>query len=95
MWKDPVESRYWWSKIQNQWDKLLHELGKAEEEEEVDLYLLRLHFDNKTDRELFTPAEEEEMLKLLSILMNDTIKHRELLAQVIVELEEKRKKYAS
>lgn len=87
MWQDKVTQRYRWAGIRGEKDELLYELSKAEDEEEVALYLLRLHYDNETELKSFTPAQKEKIKKLLSILIRDTIKHREFLAAVIKELD--------
>lgn len=94
MWKDNVERRYHWAKIRSQLDELLFELSKAEEEEEVGLYLLRLHLDNKIDLKFFTAAQRERVSALFSILINDTKRHQELLAGAIRELGQKRQIHA-
>ena len=94
MWRDEVHERYWWATIQGQLDELIYELSKAEEEEAAVLYLLGLHFDNAVDLKFFNHEEQERIKELLSILMNYSIKHREILEKAIKELTEKRKKNA-
>lgn len=94
MWKDKVSQRYRWAAIQDQFDELIYELTKAEEEEEVGLYLLRLHYDNEIDLGFFSPLEKERIKKLLTVLMSDTARHRELLLEVIAELKGKRARHA-
>ncbi len=91
MWKDSVRNRYRWAGIENKMDELIYELSKAEEEEEVGLYLLHLHYDNEIDLNFFSKTEKGKIKKLLGILINDTMQHRERLALVIKELMEKRK----
>ena len=86
MWSDDVKDRYWWTEIRNQIEKFLWELSKAEDEEGVDLYLLGLHFKNKSDLEFFTEDEKNEIKKLLSVLMTDTQKHLRLLNEMSEEL---------
>lgn len=88
MWNDNAKNRYWWIKCQNQLEEFLCELSKAEDEEEVDLYLLTLHFNNESDLKFFTQAEQEWIKKNLSILMHDTEKHRGLLAELSEGLKE-------
>ncbi len=86
MWSDEVKNHYWWAKICNQIQKLTWELSKAEDEEETDLYYIRLHFDNEADLGFFTKDEKEEVKKRLSILMTDTEKHIRLLGKINEEL---------
>ena len=86
MWRDSVKDRYWWIKVRNEMEELLWELSKAEDDEETDLYLLRLHFDNESDLNFFTETEKREIKRLLSILMTDTKKHRNLLIEISKEL---------
>lgn len=94
MWRDPVRKRYRWAAMQSQMDELIFELSKAEEEEEIGLYLLRLHYDNEVDLRFFTQREKDKIKKLLGILMNDTARHRELLTSVMRELAEKKGSHA-
>ncbi len=86
MWNDDVSDRYWWADIYNQIERLMWELSKAEDEEEVDLYLLGLHFQNESDLKFFTKMERDEIKKRLSVLMTDTQKHIKLLNEVSEEL---------
>ena len=88
MWTDKIEEHYWWAHIEDEVDQLILELSKAEDEEAAELSLLKLHFDNRSDYQFFTPEEEKEIKERLSILVNDTIKHAELLSQAIKQLEE-------
>ncbi len=94
MWKDKVTQRYRWAAIQDKFDELIFELSKAEEEEEVGLYLLRLHYDNEIDLRFFDPGEKEKIKRMLDVLMSDTVRHRELLSKVSAELKEKRPRHA-
>lgn len=91
MWADDVRERYWWIKIRDQMEELFCELLKAENEEETDLYLLRLHLDNESELKFFTPNERKKIERLLSILIRDTMKHNDLLAELTERLEEERK----
>ena len=88
MWTEDVKDRYWWLTIRNELEELLGELLRAEDDEGTDLYLLQLHFANHSEIEFFTKAEQTEIKKLLSILINDTAKHRNLLAQMAFQLKE-------
>ena len=91
MWKDKAKERYPWAKIKNQLDELIYELSKAEDEEEVELSMLRLHAGNKIDFEFFTPEEAGKVKKLLAILIKDTQRHQALLSGAVEELEKKKK----
>lgn len=86
MWSDEVKDHYWWAKICNEIQELMLELSKAEDEEQVDLYYMRLHFDNEKDLGFFTENERDEVKKRLSILMADTEKHIRLLGEINAEL---------
>lgn len=90
MWADNVRDRYWWIKIRNQVEELLCELGKAEDDEQTDLYLLRLHLDNEPELQFFTVDERNKVEKLLSILIQDTLKHRNLLSKLTEQIEKER-----
>ena len=94
MWRDKVTQRYHWAGIHDKFEELIFELTKAEEEEEVGLYLLRLHYDNEIDLDFFNLREKERIKKLLTILMDDTARHRELLLKAIAELKARRVKHA-
>lgn len=86
MWSDKIKDRYWWVDIKNRKDALLYELFKAEDEEEVDLFLLKLYLDDRTDLDFFTEMEQKQVEDALSILMRDTANHQQLLIEVIQEL---------
>jgi hypothetical protein len=70
-------------------ERFLQDLGQAEEEEESDLFVLRMYFQSKSDLEFFTPEEAEKIRRLLSALMKDTLKHQELLLKVREEIMQK------
>lgn len=94
MWRDKVIHRYRWAEIHDKFEELIFELTKAEEEEEVGLYLLRLHYNNEADLGFFNAREREKIKSLLGELVKDTILHRELLSKVIEELKARRSKHA-
>ena len=85
------EERGGWASLEGQWHALLENLSKAEDEEEVGLYLLVLHLNNKPDLDFFSAAEAARIRKLLGFLIEDTARHRDLLSLVILELREKRR----
>ena len=90
MWHDRITERYRWAKIKSQFDELIYELSKAEDEEEVGLYLLRLHCENEKDLLFFSEEEKKAIKRLLNILVADTLRHRELLGAVLKELKQER-----
>ena len=94
MWKDDVREQFWWVKIRNQMEELLYELDKAENDEQTDLYLLRLHLDNEPELRFFNEEERNKIEKLLSILIKDTLKHHHLLTQLVEQLEKERSTHA-
>jgi hypothetical protein len=74
-------------KMETQMDELICKLSRADGEEEVSLYLLKLHFDNRIDLAFFSDGERRMIRDLLSELMEETKRHREFLAQMVEELE--------
>lgn len=67
-------------------EELRRAISKAEDEENSDLFLLQLYFENKKDLSLFSFEEEKKIKKCLMRLMQDTAKHQELLREVADEL---------
>lgn len=92
---DAEREERWWIAPDPQWEELIHDLSQAEDEEDVGLYLLRLHFNNQPDLDFFTSREIAKIKRLLSFLMDDTAKHMDLLSLVILELKEKRRRRAA
>ena len=86
MWKDRIETRYWWHEAKDAIDQLLYELAKAEDEEELSYYVLNLHQKNKDDFNCFSGEENKEIKRLLSVLVHQTDKHRKLLNEIMKEL---------
>lgn len=91
MWRDAIEKRYFWAKLDREVEKILFELIKAEEEEDAGIYLLLMHYDHAQGEPTFTAAEKREILHLLSILIGDSRKHQKLLREMIERLEGKAK----
>lgn len=89
VWKEPVEKRFSWAKMEREVEKLLYELVKAEEEEDTGIYLLMMHYDHARDEKTFTKAENERILHSLSLLIGDSRKHQKLLLDAIEKLENK------
>ena len=94
MWSDQIRGRFWWAKIQSQLDKLLYELSKAEDEEELELYVLELHQRNEEDLKYFSTEERKKIEELLTVLIRGSRKHKELLGRIVKELEEVRAQHA-
>lgn len=95
MWNDDVKSRYWWAKMNHPIDSLIYELSKAEDEEEAELPQLRQLLENKNDLECFIPEDVDQIRKLLSILIEDTMKHSKFLAQAMKTLKSRADDHAS
>lgn len=87
MWRDPVRKRYGWARVRHEFDELILELAKAEDEEEVGLYLLKLHHEYDLDLAFFTNVEKAKIKKYLAVLIRDTERHRRLLKTAVKELE--------
>lgn len=62
--------------------ELLRELERAEEDEDLCLYTLRLHFNDRQDLSVFSQEEREEVLRLLSLLIADTRRHHRILTRM-------------
>ena len=86
MLKERIRLPYPWIKIHNELEKLLYKLSVAEDEEESELFLFRLYIQDAEDLSYFT-AEEQEMVRgLLTLLMEDTRRHTELIAEMSEEI---------
>ncbi len=85
-WNDQISKRYPWAEIQNKLDELIFELSKAEDEEDVELSLLSLHFGNRVDLSYFTKREQRQIKKKLTVLIEDTRKHCRLLGEALAEM---------
>ena len=86
MWGDQIRERYWWLSMQNEIEELFYQLSKAEDEEEVGVYLLRLHFENEQDLRFFSAKERKKVKELLSNLIDDTIRHKDMLFELTEEI---------
>lgn len=89
MWKDAVEKRFFWAPMEQELERLLFELIKAEEEEDAGIYLLMMHYDHANGEHPFGPEENERILHCLSILIGDSRKHQKLLQDAITQMEKK------
>lgn len=90
MWKDEVRERFFWASMNQELEKLLYELIKAEEEEDAGIYLLMMHYDHARTEDPLHLKEKEKILNALSILIGDSRKHQKLLQDVIEGLEKRR-----
>ena len=89
MWKDAVEKRFFWASMEQEVEKLLFELIKAEEEEDAGIYLLMMHYDHAREEDPFTIQEREKILHQLSILIGESRQHQKLLQEAISQLEKR------
>ena len=89
MWKDAIEKRFFWAALEQEIEKLLYELIKAEEEEDSGIYLLMMHYDHARQKNPFSPEENERIVHLLSVLIGDSKKHQRLLQDAISQIEKR------
>ena len=89
MWHDAVEKRYFWASMEEELEKILFELIKAEEEEDAGIYLLMMHYDHAMEEDPLIIKNREKILHLLSLLIGESRKHQKLLQEAIVKLERK------
>ena len=87
MWHDAVEKRYFWASMEEELEKILFELIKAEEEEDAGIYLLMMHYDHAMEENPLILKHREKILHLLSILIGESRKHQKLLQDAITQLE--------
>ncbi len=66
---------------------LKNELTRMLQEEELDLYVLTMHYRNDGDLNYFPEADRRRIKSILDILIRDTQRHAELLKK-IAELNE-------
>lgn len=79
--------RYNWLKNKEDIDDLLASLFRAEEDEDVDLYLLRIHLDQQDDLSIFSPDTLAQIRTLMAELIKDTEKHSDMIKMMIETLE--------
>ena len=89
MWKDTIEERFFWARMQEGLEKFLFELIKAEEEEDAGIYLLLMHFDHAREEGLAVLPHKEKILQNLALLIGESRRHQKLLQEAIEELEKK------
>lgn len=52
-------------------------------DEEVDLYVLTMHYQNNGDLGYFAASDQKRIREIFSVLIRDTHKHRELLERIL------------
>ena len=90
MWKDTVEKRFFWASMNQELEKVLFELIKAEEEEDAGIYLLMMHYDHAREEDPLVLGEKQKILHLLSILIGESRKHQKFLQDAIAQLEKRK-----
>ncbi|HLD56050.1 MAG TPA: hypothetical protein VJA00_00365 [Candidatus Omnitrophota bacterium] len=62
--------------------QLKSELARMLQEEELDLYVLTMHYRNDGDLNYFPEADRRRIKSILDILIQDTKRHAELLKKI-------------
>lgn len=62
--------------------QLKNELARMLQEEELDLYVLTMHYRNDGDLNYFPEADRRRIKSILDILIQDTKRHAELLRKI-------------
>ena len=75
-----------WIKLKSQIRLILHKLALAEDQEEAELFLFRLYRDSEADLEFFTPEDRERVKGYLQFLIDDTERHKVVIAAMTEEL---------
>ncbi len=89
MWNDAIEKRFFWASLDQELEKILFELIKAEEEEDAGIYLLMMHYDHARIENPEAVGDKSKVLHLLSILIGESRKHQKLLQDAIERLEKR------
>ena len=84
--KHEIEHPYPWMKTANPVEEFISKLSIAEDEEDSELYLFHLYLDSKKDFRIFNTDEEIKVRRLLSLLIEDTQKHTQMIVEVMEEL---------
>ena len=58
-------------------------LAKMRQEEELDLYILTMHYRNDSDLNYFSELDRARIRNILDILMRDTKRHAQMLEKII------------
>ena len=62
---------------------LKDKLAKLLQEEEVDLYVLTMHYQNDGDLNYFSEPDRQRVKDIFDILIEDTQRHAELLKKIV------------
>lgn len=84
--QDRIRLPYPWIKIKNELEELLYKLSLAEDEEDGKLFLARLYQQDYENLAYFNEKEQEEIRGLLTLLIEDTRRHKELIGEMIGEI---------
>ena len=57
-------------------------LAKIYQEEELDLYILTMHYRNDSDLNYFSEIDRTRIRSILDILMRDTKRHAQMLEKI-------------
>ena len=91
MWFDEKKKHYFWIAIEDEVNRLGEDLVKVEEIEECDRYIFSLHMNDVQDLNVFNAVEREEILDVLSVLIDDAKKHCRTLSRVMKTIEHYKK----
>ena len=69
--------------------KIINNLLKEVEEEEIGINLMSAHYQSGEDLRFFEPAERERVIKILKSMSEDSCRHKRMLDEMIAELTEK------
>jgi hypothetical protein len=82
MWNSKTKQRYYWSAIGEDLDRMIKELLDLEQEEEVDIYRLKMHLDSKQDLEVFSEKNRWQLERLMGSLIRDTHRHKRTIGRI-------------
>jgi len=63
--------------------EFVQKIAHALQEEEVDIYVLTLHYKNDIDLKYFSEEDQKRIKRILDILIKDTEHHAELLRLMV------------
>jgi len=69
-------------------DDFVRKIAKSLSEEEIDLYILTLHYKNQEDMKYFNAEDQKRIRAIFDVLIKDTKRHAKTL-ELIVELASK------
>ena len=76
MWKDQSLKRHYWAGVGAEVKDLAKALTRVEMDEEVDGFLLNMHLKNKSEKSVFTVEEQNQIDRMLSLLIKDSKRHQ-------------------